>query len=138
MRRNNMKTLKGLKLNTDRTCTKFEIPDGPNTLDVLQEQVGGYIEIPHIVKAFNDLDIDMIINDEGKLLGLEPTLAILQGHKVADIIHGPILFVSHDDEGNTVSLNKQQEAYLMETVFKAHVVGIQLGDELHIMKFVNL
>lgn len=133
-----MKILRCLKLDTNRSCIKLELPNGPNTLDALQEQVGGLIEIPHIVKAFNDLDIDMVINEEGKLLGLEPTLAILRGHKIVEIICGPVLFVSHDDEGNTVSLNNNQSKYLMETVFKAEVVGIQIGDELKLMKYINV
>lgn len=133
-----MKTLKGLKLSTDRTCTKFEIPDGPNTLDVLQEQVGGYIEIPHIVPQFDELGIDMVINDEGKLLGLEPTLAILKGSQVVEVICGPILFVSHNEEGATVSLNANQTKYLMSTVFNPQVVGLDIGGELKITKFVQL
>lgn len=133
-----MKTLKGLKLSTDRTCTKFEIPDGPNTLDVLQGQVGGYIEIPHIVPQFDELGIDMVINDEGKLLGLEPTLAILKGSQVVEVICGPILFVSHDEEGNTVSLNDNQTEYLMSTVFNPRVIGLDIGGELKITKFIQL
>ena len=133
-----MKTLKGLKLSTDRTCTKFEIPDGPNTLDVLQGQVGWYIEIPHIVPQVDELGIDMVINDEGKLLGLEPTLAILKGSQVVEVICGPILFVSHNEEGDTVSLNANQTKYLMSTVFNSQVVGLEIGGELKITKFIQL
>lgn len=133
-----MKTLKGLLLNTDRTCSKFEIPNGPNTLDKLQETVGGYIEIPHIVKQFSELGIDMIINEEGKLLGLEPTLAILKGSQVVEVICGPILFVSHNEEGDTVSLNANQTKYLMSTVFNSQVVGLEIGGELKITKFIQL
>ena len=133
-----MKTLKGLKLSTDRTCTKFEIPDGLNTLDVLQGQVGGYIEIPHIVPQFNELGIDMVINEEGKLLGLEPTLAILKGSQVVEVICGPILFVSHNEEGDTVSLNANQTKYLMSTVFNPRVIGLDIGGELKITKFIQL
>lgn len=133
-----MKTLKGLKLSTDRTCTKFEIMDGPNKLHALQDHVGGYIEIPHIVPQFNELGIDMVINDEGKLLGLEPTLAILKGSQVVEVICGPILFVSHDEEGNTVSLNDNQTEYLMSTVFNPRVIGLDIGGELKITKFIQL
>lgn len=133
-----MKILKCLKLDTNRSCVKLELPNGPNTLDALQEQVGGLIEIPHIVKDFNELGIDMVINEEALLLGLEPTLAILRGHKIVEVICGPILFVSHDEQGNTVSLNNNQSKYLMETVFKAQVVGIQMGDEIKLMKYINI
>lgn len=133
-----MKILKCLKLDTNRSCIKLELPDGPNTLDALQQQVGGLIEIPRFVKDFNELGIDMVINEEGKLLGLEPTLALLRGHQVVEVICGPVLFVSHDDEGNTVSLNHNQSSYLMKTIFKAQVVGIQMGDELKIVKYINI
>lgn len=59
-----------------------------NDLKTFQGLVGGYIE----KVSFND-SIDMIINEEGKLIGLEPNFATNY-----DIIVGTAIFVSHEGE----------------------------------------
>lgn len=130
-----MKTLKALKLNTNITCEELSIP---NTLEALQKEVGGYIEIPYLSKDLHELNIDMIINEEGKLLDMEPTLAIMQGHEVVEIVCGPVVFASHNNDGDTVSLNAEQVAYLNRTVFKAEAVGLQMGDELKVIRYINI
>lgn len=130
-----MKTLKTLKLTTDRTMEELELP---NTLEALQHHVEGYIEMPYLSKRLHELDIDMVINDEGKLIGMEPTLAILQGHKVVEVICGPILFVSHDNRGNTISLNDTQIEYLKRTVFQAESVLIMTGNTPYVVKYLEV
>lgn len=130
-----MEKLKALKLEINKTCKEIQIP---NTLEALQKEVGGYIEMPYLVEDFYEMGIDMVINEEGKLADLKPTLAIVSGNKVIDIIYGPVVFVSHDNEGNTISLNKEQRKYLMETVFSDDVAGIQLGDKLEILRYINI
>lgn len=130
-----MKTLKTLKLTTQRTMKELELP---NTLDSLQEQVGGYIEMPFLSKDLHDLNIDMVINEEGKLNGMEPTLVLLQGRKVVEVICGPILFVSHDNRGNTVSLNHSQMEYLKSTVFKAESVVLMKGNMPMLVKYLEV
>lgn len=82
-----------------------------NTLEDLQEIVGGYIEIPYLSREFNENGIDVVINEEGKLIeGLEPEIAIVdkETNAVLDIVYGNCAFVSHDDEGNTTELNAEQ------------------------------
>lgn len=80
-------------------------------LEDLQKIVGGYIEIPFISKVFNDNGIDVIINEEGKLIeGLKPEIAIVnekQGN-ILDIVYGNCVFASHDEEGNTIALTEEQ------------------------------
>ena len=82
-----------------------------NTLKELQQIVGGYIEIPYIGDIFAENEIDMIINDEGKFIeGLKPEIAFVDSTngKIMDIVYGNCIFASHDDEGNTISLNEVQ------------------------------
>lgn len=82
-----------------------------NTLEELQKIVGGYIEIPYLSEVFAENDIDMIINDEGKLIeGLKPEIAIVKSgeNRILDLVMGNCIFASHDEEGNTVSLNAEQ------------------------------
>lgn len=90
---------------------QFKVEDIPNTLDALQEIVGGYIEIPYISNDLYKNGIDIIINDEGKLIdGMNKEIAVVEKStgKVLDIIFGNCIFASHDEEGETVGLTEDQ------------------------------
>lgn len=80
-------------------------------LEDLQKIVGGYIEIPFLSHKFFEHEIDMIINEEGKLIGgMNPEIAIVneeQG-RILDIVYGNCIFASHDEEGNTIGLTEEQ------------------------------
>ena len=88
----------------------FEEKEIENTLKALQEIVGGWIEIPFISEKLYEEGIDIIINEEGKLIGLEPQIAIVQKgkNKILDLVMGNCIFASHDEEGNTIGLNDRQ------------------------------
>lgn len=82
-----------------------------NTLQELQNIVGGYIEMPLISKVFFENEIDIIINEEGKYIdGLNPEIAIIKKgtDTILDIVYGNCIFASHDSNGNTVGLNDKQ------------------------------
>lgn len=86
-------------------------------LEDLQEIVGGYIEIPFLSDVFNDNGIDVIINEEGKLIGgMDPEIAIVdkRNGSILDIVYGNCIFASHDEEGNTVGLNGRQMIIVAE------------------------
>lgn len=89
----------------------LEVKEIENTLESLQEIVGGYIEIPYLSKDFSHNRIDVIINDEGKFIdGLNKEIAIVERgtNRILDIVYGNVIFASHDIEGNTISLNEEQ------------------------------
>lgn len=91
--------------------TKFETKEIENTLEELQNIVGGYIEIPMMSKKFYECDIDMIINEEGKLIeDMNPEIAVVKRSTgdLLDVVMGNIIFASHDTEGNTIALNEEQ------------------------------
>ena len=81
-----------------------------NTLESLQEIVGGYIESPYISNIFRENDIDIILNEEGKILNLQEEIAIIDKEKniVIDVLCGNCIFVSHDEQGETIGLNDEQ------------------------------
>lgn len=81
-----------------------------NTLEALQEIVGGWIEIPFLSEKLYQEGIDIIINEEGKLIGLEPQVVIVKKgtSQILDLLAGNCIFASHDEEGNTVELNDKQ------------------------------
>ena len=81
-----------------------------NTLEELQSIVGGYIEIPFLGNRFANEVIDVIINEEGKFMSLEPQIAVLERgtNRILDLVVGTCIFASHDDEGETVGLTDKQ------------------------------
>lgn len=90
---------------------KLEVTEVTNTLETLQDIVGGYIEIPLISKVFRQHKIDAVINSEGKYIeDLKPEIAIVKKETNAtlDVVYGNCVFVSHDDVGNTIGLNDEQ------------------------------
>lgn len=103
-----------------------------NTLEALQKIVGGWIEIPFLSRRFADEDIDMIINEEGKLIGLEPQIALLQKEtfKLLDLVMGNCIFASHDEEGNTIGLNDEQIQIVKEELSNEVIVG---GDVIKVL-----
>lgn len=85
--------------------------DIPNTLEELQSIVGGYIEIPFLSEKFYENKIDIIINEEGKLIdGLKPEIAVVKAgtNQILDLVYGNCIFASHDKYGETTALNDKQ------------------------------
>lgn len=69
-----------------------------NELEAMQEAVGGYIDIVSLEGG-----ICILLNDEGKLIGLEGNRRI--GN---DIIVGNFYVCGSNDEGNLVSLTDEE------------------------------
>ena len=96
---------------------KLQEKEIKNSLEELQSIVGGYIEFPFLGNKFRDNTIDVIINEEGKFIeGLKPEIAMVDGEtkSILDVIYGNCVFASHDEEGNTISLNDEQIRIVME------------------------
>lgn len=77
-----------------------------NTLEAFQELVGGYIE----TFTFST-DTTLVINEEGRLLGL-PMNADFCGHR----FFGPMIFVGYDDEGEFVDLQVETEEEMRRVI----------------------
>lgn len=110
------------------------------TLEYMQGVVGGLIEIPPLSEALYKRGIDMVINEEGKLLELEPNMLVLgDEYEVLDVVVGNILFVANDGEGRTIGLNNQQIEDLLNvfnhnlaTTNKGLFNYVLVGDDLWI------
>lgn len=79
-----------------RKAIEIEIED---KLEILQTLVDGLIEVVELTPG-----IDMICNEEGKLIGLEENINLDY-----DIIVGDVIICSHDNEGNFVGLSDEQK-----------------------------
>ena len=69
-----------------------------NSLEAMQEAVGGYIDIVGL-----DDNACILLNDEGKLIGLEGNRRI-----GSDIIVGDFFVCGSDEEGNLTSLSEKE------------------------------
>lgn len=79
-----------------RKAIEIEVED---KLEILQTLVDGLIEVIELTPG-----IDMICNEEGKLIGLEENINLDY-----DIIVGDVIICSHDNEGNFVGLTEEQK-----------------------------
>ena len=77
-----------------------------NSLGSLQRYVHGYIEV---IRPFEDRDVVVIVNEEGKINGLALNRALIdEGGDIIDIIAGNFLIVAVDDTGEFTSLTQTQ------------------------------
>lgn len=70
-----------------------------DSLKDMQAAVGGMIELLPIAD-FGGLQYDMLLNEEGKLLGLEPNRRVGD----VDVLVGDCYIVAYDEEGNLTSI----------------------------------
>lgn len=108
-----------------------------NTLEDLQKIVGGYIEIPFLSRVFNENEIDIIINEEGKFIdGLEPEIAVIDGttQRILDIVYGNCVFASHDHKGNTIELNAEQKQIVKDKLKTDVVLKDQKADKHYLVR----
>lgn len=108
-----------------------------NTLEDLQQIVGGYIEIPFLSRVFNENKINIIINEEGKFIeDLEPEIAIIdkEANTILDVVYGNCVFASHDAVGNTIELNAEQKRIVKEELKADVLLKDQTADKHYLVR----
>lgn len=89
-----------MRVSNDGTQYKGALVDIDNTLEAKQKYVGGLIQ----VLCVNDIDI--ICNDEGKLMGLPVNRVLLdEKNNILDIFVGNILCCRHNDDGEFTDIS---------------------------------
>lgn len=92
-----------------------------NSLKAKQDYVGGLIQVLTIE------DIDIICNDEGKLMGLLPNRALFdESGEIIDIFVGNILAVRHNDEGEFTSIHPEDIRIINKYLKPVTQVGSKL------------
>lgn len=93
-----------MKMIYKRIGAKPEVIESEGDLADLQSKVGGYIEcLDYSYLLQNKMKIekefDLILNEEGKLMGLEPNIVLRNDEcRVVDIVVGDIVLVGVDEE----------------------------------------
>ena len=71
------------------------------------------IDIPYVSNELYKRKIDMVIDDEGKLVGKNPTAVIVdKDDKILDVVVGNIAFCSTNDEGQSNGFKSEQIEYI--------------------------
>lgn len=96
--------MKALKIEPGKAPERIDID---NTLEALQNAVGGYIEV---IYPDERRPVGLICNEEGKCCGLELNRALYQNGKPYDIIAGAFLVVGLSAEDFT-DLREEDAAY---------------------------
>lgn len=96
--------MKALKIEPGKAPERIDID---NTLEALQNAVGGYIEV---IYPDERRPVGLICNEEGKCCGLELNRALYQNGKPYDIIAGTFLVVGLSAEDFT-DLREEDAAY---------------------------
>lgn len=98
-----------------------ELIEFEESLENLQKYVGGYIEM---VQYFDDNDVDVVINEEGKIIGLPLNKVIKCNGRVIDFIMGDLLIVGANDEtGETISIPEDKISKYMN-IFSNDLIEI--------------
>ena len=105
------------KIDTDGNAG---VKDIKGDLKSLQTEVGGLITLANYYAELENNGIDIFADDEGLLKANPKTTLIITDKKnrmkVLTALVGNLIFVSHDDEGNTLGLTGAQVAFI-----KAHL-----------------
>jgi len=93
--------------------------DKDPTLEDMQLAVGGYVESVIIFKDLKSRGIDSLVNENGKALGLKPTLYFSDAYNnILDVIVGNICFLATDEEGETHGLSADEVKDIIDTKFE--------------------
>lgn len=79
----------------------------------LKNSVDGYIErVP--LMYFDNVGIDVWCNEEGKLVGLKPSIALTYDGYIYDYLVGNVVFTRHTEDGNTTSLTDDDIKFIKD------------------------
>lgn len=107
------------------TVKEFDL-DSTKSYEFLRDTVEGIISMPYLSEHFAENGIDIVINDEGKLIdGMRKEIALIDNeYNVLDVIFGNVVFVSCDECGETIGLTDDQ----INIVFEALQNSAMLSD----------
>ena len=96
------------------------VKDIKGDLKSLQTEVGGLLTLAPYYEELENYGVDIFADDEGLLKANPKTTLIITDKKnrmkVLTALVGNLIFVSHDDEGNTLGLTDDQIMFI-----KAHL-----------------
>lgn len=113
----------------DLSVNEYDYPaNSKDELDFLRKAVGGSIEHLHIAEKLDEVHIDCYINESGKLKNLKPSFIFLDiNDKLIDVIAGPVIFCTYDNQGNNYGMNELQLSYFWKWLEGLRVATLSSG-----------
>ena len=108
----------------DTNCCQ-QTTDMPNTLEALQNAVGGSIQMVPLT-----IELCVVCNEEGKVLGLPPVAVVPM---LQDILFGPLVICRTDEQGELIDVEDDdlymlskylQPVYQKQSAYKAERYGV--------------
>lgn len=103
-----------LRFRRDGERTIMEETMMKNELEAFQDFIGGYIEVTNAVPDGKrpGEPLHLVVNEEGKLKPLEPTIGFAKGEHIVDYTAGNAVLLRSNQEGDFDSLTDEDIAYL--------------------------
>ncbi len=115
-----MSTVRTLTINNEDYDLK-EVQIEPK-LSTYQEIVGGYIDCFRITDK-----LGFYVNDEGKLIDLDPSFLLVSDKKIVEIASGNAVFTKIDGKGDSISLT-DEDIDLIKESFSHYTSSIPVMD----------
>ncbi len=109
-----------VKVITKLPNEKAKVEEIPNDFNFVSEFVGGLIDSTFLP---TDEDIDVIVNDSSLTLGMNPNIVTPE---YEGVLAGPLIFCTHNEEGNMVSLSDEQIKKTMKYIERNNVFNMSL------------
>lgn len=120
----------------DAVLGKLEEKEIVNNFKAIQYEVGGNFEIPYLDNTLNKNGIDTYINEDGKFLTLPISACILdEEDTIQDVIMGNVLFSTHDEKGDTISLSDKQVEVIRDICKNQVLIGPSLNELSKVVGF---
>ena len=88
-----------------------------DTYELLRNNVNGCIECVSWIKILYERNIDIWINEEGKLLDLLPSIIIVDDKSnIIGTLNGNIVFAKNDNKGATIPLNDEDILFIKKII----------------------
>jgi len=106
-----------------------------DSYEFIKNNVGGYIErVP--LRDLAERNIDLWINEEGKLIGLDTTALLTSGDKVYDELVGNLVFTKSNGDGDTISLTDDDIKYIKKKFdTDGYYVDLKFGRVIQVLAY---
>ncbi len=120
-----------VKVITKRPNENPKVEEIDNEYESLYGFVLGLIDYTYLPKRE---DIDIIVNDSSLCLGMTPNIVIPEYEHV---LAGPIIFSTHNEDGEMISLNDEQIECILKYINKNQVFNMSLDRAFEYSKMIK-
>lgn len=112
-------------INEKSSLQEVETKEEILSLEEMQQFVHGLIETASFNRTLEQANIDLWINEEGKLDGLPITAIVVKepGFQIVDRLAGPVLFTGQTEDGESCGLTEEQTTIVRDVIQLTRIGG---------------